>query len=218
MAPTLVAFGIYNPRRFLLGDYSLFSIVGVYPDCSFAWNYIFPRCGFLILLLAWGTPLTDSLPLSVVAFSTSTRIGAPSWYSGGLSASCSLTCLAVAPDNWIYLHPLCTSPRPPPWDWSTPPCIGSQWEVNMAGISGNVRPFHQHKHYTKGEKGDKPKNCSYQRPLWRQPERSQIWKYSHRQVDKNCGTKIQNLCKDVPRMINVFGAEGTTTAAPKDNV
>ena len=55
-APARIAFRISNPRRFLLGDSSLFSPVGVYPDCSFAGNHIFPRWGFPILLLSCGSP------------------------------------------------------------------------------------------------------------------------------------------------------------------
>ena len=53
--PDQIVPGSETQRRFLLGDSSLFSPVGVYPDFSFARNYIFPRWGFTVLLLSWGT-------------------------------------------------------------------------------------------------------------------------------------------------------------------
>ena len=39
----------------------MFSPFGVYPDCLFVGNYIFPRWGFPILLLSWGTPSVSTM-------------------------------------------------------------------------------------------------------------------------------------------------------------
>ena len=47
MAPARISFGIRDSRRFLLGDSSLFSPVGVYSDYSFLGNYIFTRWDLL---------------------------------------------------------------------------------------------------------------------------------------------------------------------------
>ena len=50
-----------NPLGFAIPGYSFSGIspfsppVGVYYSYSFVWNYIFPRWGFTILLLSWGT-------------------------------------------------------------------------------------------------------------------------------------------------------------------
>ena len=44
-----------DSQRLLLMDSSFFFTVGVYFDYSFMWNYVFPRWGFTILLLSWGT-------------------------------------------------------------------------------------------------------------------------------------------------------------------
>ena len=49
--PTRIAFGISDPLRFILGDSSFFSPIGVYSDCSFAGNYISPVGGFLFFSL-----------------------------------------------------------------------------------------------------------------------------------------------------------------------
>ena len=57
LAPVQIAFVIHDPWRFLLGDSSLFSPVGVYLNSLFARNSVFPRRGFTVLLLSWGTPL-----------------------------------------------------------------------------------------------------------------------------------------------------------------
>ena len=48
-----LGFGI--PGDSFSGIPPCFPLVGVYPDCLFAGNYIFPRWGFPILLLSWGT-------------------------------------------------------------------------------------------------------------------------------------------------------------------
>ena len=42
-----ISFGVCDSRRFLIGDSSLFSPVGVYSAYSFMWNYIFPLRGLL---------------------------------------------------------------------------------------------------------------------------------------------------------------------------
>ena len=62
MAQARIAFGIFDSQRFLLGDSSLFSPVGVYSPYLFVRNYIFPRWGFTIILLSWGiTSVLSSL-------------------------------------------------------------------------------------------------------------------------------------------------------------
>ena len=65
--------GICNSWRFLLGDSSLFSPVGVCSDYLFVGEYIFCRWGFTILLLSWvTTSITKGhiayVPLDPVAY------------------------------------------------------------------------------------------------------------------------------------------------------
>ena len=58
----LILFVLSSDRLWDLGflgipsrDYSLFPSVGVYSDYLFVENYIFPRWGFTILILSWGS-------------------------------------------------------------------------------------------------------------------------------------------------------------------
>ena len=55
-----------NSQIFLLGYSSLFSPIRVYSDYSFVGDHIFPRWGFTILLLSWGTTSIGKLKIAYV--------------------------------------------------------------------------------------------------------------------------------------------------------